>query len=115
MKFIGWIIALCGLWEFGDILAPFVIGFGHVQAFVWNHIIAGLILMIVGAWAALTHNARTAKTMEWIAAAMGAWLVVASFILGNPANAPGLWNDIIIGVIVIILSITSELLLRRRG
>ncbi len=114
MKVIGWIIALCGLWEFGDIVAPFVIGFDQVKAAVWNHIFIGLILMIVGAWAALTSNVRTAKTMDWIAAAAGAWLIVASFILRNPAIAAGLVNDVLVGAIVIVLSITSGLLLRRR-
>ena len=56
MKVVNWLIALLGLWEFGDIAALFVPGFGHVQAFVWNHIITGLLLMIDGTWAARTSN-----------------------------------------------------------
>jgi hypothetical protein len=105
MKVLNWIIALLGLWEFGDIVAPFIPGFGKVQVFVWNHIIVGMILMIVGAWAALTSNVGTAKTMDWIAAAAGAWLIIASFFLGNPTNTAGLWNDIIVGAIVLILGV----------
>jgi len=50
-------IALCGLWEFGDIALPFVIGFGEVQVFVWNHILVGILLMIASARAALTKDA----------------------------------------------------------
>jgi hypothetical protein len=46
MKVISWIIALCGLWEFGDIVAFFVPDLGHVPAFVWNHIIVGIILLL---------------------------------------------------------------------
>ena len=103
MKVISWIIVLCGLWEFGDIAALFVPGFGHIEAFVWNHIIVGLILMIVGAWAALTSHANTAKTMHWIAAVAGIWLVAGPFIFGRPTIAAGLWNDIIVGGIVLIL------------
>jgi hypothetical protein len=109
MKVVNWIIALCGLWEFGDIVAPFVPGFGHVMAFVWNHIIVGLILMIAGAWAALTRNIRTAKTLDWIAAAAGVWLILAPFVLGAPEIAAGLWNDIIVGVIVVILGVWAAL------
>lgn len=101
----SWIIALCGLWEFGDIAAPFVPGFGHVPAFLWNHIIVGLLLMIVGAWAALTSRVGAARTLHWIAAGAGGWLVIASFLLGNPILAPGLWNDIIVGGIVFILGV----------
>ena len=65
--------------------------------------------MIVGAWAALMSNVGTAKTMDWIAAAAGVWLIIAPFILGTPAIAAGLWNDIIVGVIVIILGVWANL------
>ena len=109
MKVLNWIIALLGLWEFGDIVAPFVPGFGTVQAFVWNHVIVGMILMIVGAWAALTSNVGTAKTLDWIAAVAGVWLIIASFVLGDPVIAAGLWNDIIVGVIVVILGVWAAL------
>ena len=109
MKLLNWIIALCGLWEFGDIVAPFIPGFGHVQAFVWNHIIVGIILVIVGPWAALTSHVGTVRTMDWIAAAAGVWLVIASFILGNPFMAAGLWNDIVVGAIVLVLGVWGAL------
>ena len=109
MKVLNWIIALFGLWEFGDIVALFTPGFGNIPAFVWNHIIVGIILIIVGARAALTNKVGTAKTMDWIATFAGVWLIVASFILGNPLTAAGLWNDIIVGVIVLILGVWSAL------
>lgn len=113
MKVKNWVIALLGLWEFGDIAALFVPGFGHIQAFVWNHIIVGMILMIVGAWAALTSNVGTARKLSWIAAAGGVWLIIAPFILGLPAIAAGLWNDIIVGVIVFLLGVWAALTLPR--
>jgi hypothetical protein len=49
MKVLNWIIAFCGLWELGDIVLPFVIGFGNVQAFVWSHIIVGMLLVLASA------------------------------------------------------------------
>lgn len=113
MKVLNWIIALCGLWELGDIVLPFVIGFGNVKAFVWNHILVGMILVLTGARAALTSNVRTAKTMNWIAAGAGVWLIIAPFLLGTPEIPAGLWNDIIVGVIVLILSIWAALALPR--
>jgi hypothetical protein len=45
------------------IAAPFVPGFGQVPAFLWNHIIIGLILMITGIWAVLTRDVRTARKL----------------------------------------------------
>jgi hypothetical protein len=108
-KVLSWIIALCGLWESGDIAALFIPGFGRVQAFVWNHVIVGILLVLIGGGAALTSNVRTAKTMNWIAVVAGIWLMIAPFILGTPAIAAGLWNDIIVGVIVLILGVWAAL------
>ena len=107
IKILNWLIALCGLWEFGDIALPFVIGFADVQSYVWNHILVGLLLMIAGAWAALTRDVRTARTMAWIAAAAGLWLILATFLLRGLNITAGWWNDLIIGVIVVILGIGS--------
>ncbi len=109
MKALNWIIALLGLWEFGDIAAPFVPGFGQVPAFLWNHILVGLVLMVCGVWAARTASPRTARTLDGIAALAGAWLVLASFLLGNPAAHLGLWNDIAVGAIVVILATWSAI------
>ncbi len=109
MKVLSWLIVLCGLWEAGDIAAPFVPGFGNVPAFLWNHIIVGILLVIAGAWSALTSSAGTARTLHWISAVAGAWLVIASFILRSPAITAGLWNDIIVGGIVFILGVWAAL------
>jgi hypothetical protein len=109
MKILNWLIALCGLWEFGDIALPFVIGFDHVRSFVWNHILVGLILMLAGTRAALIGKVRTARTMDWVAAIAGVWLIIATFLLRDPTITAGLWNDIIVGVIVVTLSVWSAL------
>jgi hypothetical protein len=105
MKVLNWIIALLGLWEFADIAAIFVPDFGKIQDFLWNHIIIGFLLILVGAGAARTGNVRTAKTMNWMAAGSGVWLMISTFILRYPVIGSGFWNDLIVGVIVLILSV----------
>ncbi len=105
MKVLNWMIVFCGLWEAGDIAAVFVPGFGEIPAPVWNHIIVGVLLVIVGTWAALTRQASTARIMNWTAAAAGVWLVIASFVLRSPLTGPGLWNDVIVGLVVFVLGL----------
>jgi hypothetical protein len=109
MKVVSWIITLCGLWEFGDIAALLVPEFGHIPAFLWNHIFVGLILMIAGAWAALTRKVTTARRLHWIAAVAGAWLIAATFILRPLEVAAGLLNDSLVGAIVLILGVWAAL------
>ena len=113
MKVLNWIIALCGLWEFGDIALPFVIGFDDVQSFVWNHILVGLVLMFAGVRAALTRDVRIARTMDWIAVIAGLWLILATFLLRDLTITAGLWNDLIVGLVVIILGVSAALTLPR--
>jgi hypothetical protein len=105
MKVLNWLIALCGLWEVGDIALPFVIGFDQVRGFVWNHILVGMILMFAGVRAALTRDVHTARVMDWIAVIAGLWLILATFLLRDLTITAGLWNDIIVGCIVVILGV----------
>jgi hypothetical protein len=115
MKRLNWIISLCGLWEAGDILLPLVIGAGNVRIFVWGHIVAGIVLMIAGASAALAKDMRTARTMDWIAAVAGAWLIVFPLIEGIPLRTLAPWNDILVGASAFILSMLSARSVGRRG
>jgi hypothetical protein len=108
-KVISWVIALLGLWEAGDIIAPFIPGFGTIQAAVWNHIVVGILLMITGAGAALTRNIGAARRMNWIAAAAGLWLTVATFIFRPQVFGAEHWNDLIVGVFALILGVWAAL------
>lgn len=110
MKVLSWLITLCGIWEAGDIALPFVIGFGHVPVMVWSHIAAGILLIFAGVRAALTSDAGTTSMMNWIAAVAGLWLVIAGLAWGTGA---GRWNDVFVGVLVLVLSLASVALARR--
>ena len=109
MKVSNWIIALSGLWVFADILALFVPDFGRIPGYLWNHIIIGFLLMIVGVWAARTGSAGTAKTLNWIAAGAGLWLMISSFVLRYPVINAGLWNDLIVGAVAFGLGVWAAL------
>jgi hypothetical protein len=109
MKVLNWTIALLGLWEFADIAALFVPEFGRIPDYLWNHVVIGFLLMIVGVWAARTSNAGTAKTMNWIAAGAGLWLMISSFVLRYPVINAGLWNDLIVGAIAFVLGVWAAL------
>lgn len=104
MKQAGWIIALLGLWEAADVLALFVPDFGAVPIYVWNHIGVGVIWIVVGAWAALSGDARVTRRLTVITLVAGLWLIASALILRLPAVTAGLWNDLIVGASVVLLS-----------
>jgi hypothetical protein len=108
VKVFRWIVALLGLWEFGDIAALFIFRLERVPAPIWNHVITGGILIILGTWAALTRKRSTARTLDGIAAGAGAWLMLSRFILGAALPA-ALWNDAIVGALILILGVWSAI------
>ena len=48
---LDWINAIIGLWF---IVAPFVLGFSTMAVVLWNSIIVGIVIALLGAWSALS-------------------------------------------------------------
>ena len=56
-KGLSWVIAIAGLWE---ILAPFIIGYSSVTGAMVNDMVVGILVVILGIWAAVVGG----KTAE---------------------------------------------------
>jgi len=100
-KTLSWIVALFGLWE---VIAPFLLGYSATTAALWDAIIIGVALIVLAGWAALVNQDGTIKSLSWINAVLGLWLVIAPFLLGYSAVGAAMWNDIVVGVIVAVLA-----------
>ena len=111
-KTLSWIIALAGLWE---IVAPFVFGMTAASAFLWDAIIVGLALLVFGVWAALANTEETVKYLNWINAVLGLWLIIAPFVLTYSSATAALWNDIIIGLVALVLGVWAAMTVGSHG
>lgn len=100
-KTLSWIVALFGLWE---VIAPFLLGYSATGAAMWDAIIIGVVLIVLAGWAALVNQEGTIKSLSWINAVLGLWLIIAPFILAYSSVAAAMWNDIIVGVVVAVLA-----------
>ncbi len=105
-KILSWIIAVVGLWE---IVAPFILGYTAVGAAMWDAIIIGVVILVLGVWAALANEEGTIKTLNWINAVLGLWLIIAPFILAYSSTVTAMWNDIIVGIVVLVLGVWAAL------
>jgi hypothetical protein len=95
---------LLGIWLF---IAPFLLGYSDVAAALWNDIIVGAIVLILAGirvWKPM-HN----RWLSWTNVLLGIWLAIAPFILGYTEITAALWNDIIVGVAIIILGAWSAI------
>ena len=102
VKTLSWLVVVLGAWEF---LASFILGYSAKAGALWDAIILGIALVVLAGWAALSNQATTAKSLSWINTILGVWLVIAPFIVGYSKLAGALWNDIIVGILVAVLSV----------
>lgn len=93
---------LLGIWL---IIAPFALAYSHTASAAWNDIIVGAVIVVAaGARAAAPANN---VVLSWLNVLLGAWLVIAPFALGNRAVAANVWNDVVVGLIVVCLAAWS--------
>lgn len=97
----NWLVAIVGLWE---VLAPPILGYTATPAAAGNAIIVGVTLIILAVMDDLMENAGTDKTLDWVNGVVGVWLVMSPFALGYSTVTAALWNDIIVGAVVIVLA-----------
>jgi len=92
----AWINAILGLWF---IVAAFIIA-GSKTANITNNLIAGIILVILGIWAAVKYK----SWKNWVVTLIGAWMIVSGFWFPSSYVAT-VGNNIVAGAVIIILSL----------
>lgn len=92
---------LAGIWL---IIAPFVLGYATTTPKtndIWLGIIVGIIALI------RIFTPLKSAWLSWLNIIAGVWLIIAPFVLNYATTTPR-WNDVILGIIVIALSIWSS-------
>jgi hypothetical protein len=93
---------LLGIWV---IVAPFVLTFTGTSAALWNDIIVGAAVLILGL--VRLNNMRTTMWASWINLVLGIWLVIGPYVLTYSDITNARWNDIAVGIAVAILAAFS--------
>lgn len=92
---------VAGIWL---ILAPFLLGFSGT-ALSRNDVIFGIVVGIL-ALARVGMTEESNSWLSWLAAIFGVWVLVSPFFLGYISLA-GLWNNIIVGIIIAAMGVWS--------
>lgn len=101
---------LAGIWL---ILAPFALAYSDVEAALWNDIIIGVAIFVLAL--VRVGNPLQYEAVSWTNFILGAWLILAPFALAYTRVAAALWNDIIVGIIVLSLAAWSAVASRQYG
>jgi hypothetical protein len=67
-KSLSGLVALASLWE---VLAPFILGYSATPAALWNALIAGVVLIVLGVWTARNEEPGTDQILDWVKVAVG--------------------------------------------
>jgi hypothetical protein len=106
--------ALLGIWL---IVAPSVLAYSHTAPAFWNDIIVGAVTLILAGFRVSPpfRDPTPANNvgLSWTNAALGAWLVIAPFALGNSTITANVWNDVLVGLIVLSLGAWSAIVGQR--
>ena len=109
MKNISWVNVLLGVWL---VIAPFalstVIPDGRWTA---NDVLLG-VLLVAASWAIVTMVAPPTG-IAWFEVLCGVWLVVAPFVLHYSGGRIKLGNDVISGIIAIVIAAIAMAGMRR--
>lgn len=93
-----------GIWL---VIAPLVIYFASPAA-LWNEVIVGVILFGL----ALSRTSALRITWpSWVNLVLGAWLILAPFVLGGN-NTSAIWAQVVSGIVIGILALWSLLATR---
>jgi hypothetical protein len=90
---------LLGLWI---VFAPFLLEFRGVLPAVWNGVGVGLLVAIFsGIRVSIGYNQTI---WSWCTALFSSWLIVSPFVLGFAKTTSATWNNIGVGIVVLLLS-----------
>lgn len=85
------------------IIAPFL--FAVSAPALWNDVIVGVLVLIL-AGVRVSKPSPATRSASWTNVALGAWLIIAPFVLAY-TSAAATWNDVVVGVLIAALALWS--------
>jgi hypothetical protein len=106
------ILIIVGIWE---LLAPFIWGYATSIEPLWNDVLFGAALIVLAGVSVLSESETTDRGLDWVNTVIGLWLIAAPFVLAYTSLTSALWNDIIVGIITVVLSTWAAVSVATRG
>lgn len=101
-----------GLWLMAS---PYVLGYSDLRVALWNNVTVGLaIAVIIFVQAYVGPPRATAGRIRWLSYLFGFWLVFSPLFLGYYPAAVPLWNDVIVGLMLVAVGLGFPWFSRRQ-
>jgi SPW repeat len=90
---------LAGIWL---VLSPFVLGYPDIANATSNDVIFGILIGILAA--IRFFGVYVTASLSWVNAIFGLWILVSPWFLEFYHHPTPLWNNVILGILVMILA-----------
>ncbi len=93
---------LAGVWL---VLGPLALDYRHTGRFLayWNEVVIGVALAIVSLIRA--YRPVRSAALSGVNVVLGGWLIASPFVLHYGANTRPMWNNVIVGAVVVALAV----------
>jgi hypothetical protein len=95
---------LAGIWL---LISPFVLAFQHINAAATNNVIFGIVIGLLALYRFM--NPATNAGVSWLNVILGIWVLISPFVIGFSTYHVPTTNNVIMGIVVIILAGWSAL------
>jgi hypothetical protein len=82
-----------------------VLAYADETMAAWNAAMLGVVIALAAASALVAYQ----RWVEWITAALAAWLIVSPYALGFAAVQAAAWNHLVVGLLVGVLALWRAL------
>jgi SPW repeat len=93
---------IAGAWLF---ISSWVLGYANDGWALANALLAGAVIVVLAA--IRMTGANQSVVLGWLALVAGGWTFFSSWILGFGDRADAVWNNVIVGVVVVMMALIS--------
>ncbi len=94
---------ILGIWV---LISPFVLRVSNFRIALWNNVIVGIIIIAFSATRAWGGRYQSTG-IGWVNFILGIWLIISPFVIGFRTSPALVWNNIIAGIVVAVVSALS--------
>ena len=95
---------LAGIWL---LISPFVLSFQHVTSACTNNVILGIVIGVLALYRFFNPGANAG--VSWLNVILGIWVLLSAWILGFSMVHTAMANNVVMGIVVILLAGWSAL------
>lgn len=87
-------------------ISPWIVGFTNLSSITMNNLITGLAVSAL----ALGFSSAFGRThgIAWVSPIIGLWTIIAPWVIsGNAATTRTIWNNVLVGALILILGLVT--------